>query len=253
MTVSTGRASSSISSTYGAYRDSFAPTQPLASARPVLDPDLVARALDLLRGLERAASRLTDALDVTGFPAEERRSDIALLSSVASGLPAITLDDLVESLRDLAADSGPRALFPGFEDLSIPDEARELVYLFEPLGAVATGRQRLPRHAGEHLRAAPLAFSLMHPKTRAALLEVIQLLHLLMRTPLHRPELTTFRAARLRAAQPAQLARSAQGGSGAAAILIGALIFAVLIIITIVSLATDGTLPFGVDPSTLLP
>ncbi len=87
-----------------------------SAPRPILlgaDPDVVARACELLRALDRATSALTDALDVTGFPQRERQSSLALLSTLTSGLPAITLDDLLESLRLLAVVSGPSALFPG--------------------------------------------------------------------------------------------------------------------------------------------
>jgi len=76
-----------------------------------LHPDSVALALESLRALERAVSALIDSLDVTGFPESERRSEIALLSHVASGLPPVTLNELVDSLYHLARVAGPRALF----------------------------------------------------------------------------------------------------------------------------------------------
>ena len=158
------------------------------------DPDVVARASELLRALDRSTTALTDALDISGFPPVERRSDLALLSTVASGLPAITLDDVVESLRMLATVSGPTALFPEDEaTLSLPDEARELLYLIEPLEALSRANGRLPRHAGNRLAAAPLAFSLGQSKTGTALNDVVVILRLLMRLPLRQRALTTIR------------------------------------------------------------
>lgn len=165
--------------------------------RPValgVDPEVVARAGELLRALDRATGALTDALDVTGFPLRERQSDLALLSTLTSGLPAVTLDDLVESLRTLAAVSGPNALYPENDaEMSLPDEARELLYLVEPVAAAPQTNRRLPRYAGERLRSAALTFSLGQPKTNAALLEVIAVLRLLRQLPLQRHELTTIR------------------------------------------------------------
>ena len=158
------------------------------------DPDVIAHAGVLLRSLDRATQALTDALDVTGFPEEERQSEVAMLNTLASGLPPITLQDVVEALHVLAVISGPNALFPGANaDLSLPDEARELLYLLEPLSALAVANGRLPRHAGARLRAAPLAFSLSQPKTDAALAAVSDVLRQLMRLPLQHPKLTTIR------------------------------------------------------------
>jgi|GEM_PF-2162190 hypothetical protein len=211
------------------------------------DPDVIARAHDLLRDLERATLLLTDVLDVTGFPEHERRSDVALLSTVASGLPPITLDDLLESLLLLAVVSGPTALFPEEQaTLSVPDEAHELLYLVEPLVALGEGHTPLPKHAGARLRAAPLWFSLTQPKTGAALHDVAASLDALMRLPLRPQELTTLddRSGLLNA-EPVR---------GAAVILLGALIFALAIIAAIASLvASGGILPFDIRLNHLIP
>src|SRR5260370_7845211 len=87
------------------------------------DPDVIAIASDLLRELADASARLTDALDVAGFPPRERRTEVALLSTLASGMPAITLKDVVDALRHLAVTSGPPALFPAAHaQLSLPHQ-----------------------------------------------------------------------------------------------------------------------------------
>ncbi|HLZ21970.1 MAG TPA: hypothetical protein VKQ30_07600 [Ktedonobacterales bacterium] len=166
----------------------------LARAPVGPDPEVIARAGDLLRMLDAATGSLTDVLDVTGFPAHERRKDVALLSTLASGLPGITLDDVIEALRELAIGTGPAALFPGASpDISLPDEARELLYVVEPLAALTQPGRRLPRHAGARLRAAPLLFSLSQSRAAAALAEVIAVLRQIVRLPMAQPELTTIR------------------------------------------------------------
>ncbi|MGH2515365.1 MAG: hypothetical protein ACRDHP_06890 [Ktedonobacterales bacterium] len=171
------------------------------------DPEVIARAGDLLRALDAATTTLTDVLDVTGFPVEERRSRVALLSTLASGLPAITLDEVIEALRELAVGTGPAALFPGAQpDVSLPDEARELLYVVEPLAALTQPGRRLPRHAGERLRAAPLLFSLSQVRTAAALADVIAILRQIKRLPLAQPELTTIRQPRMGRREPTALA-----------------------------------------------
>jgi hypothetical protein len=162
------------------------------------DPEVFARAGDLLRALDAATATLTDVLDVTGFPERERRKDVALLSTLASGLPAITLDEVIEALRELAVETGPAALFPGASpEFSLPDEARELLYVVEPLAVVTQPGRRLPRHAGARLRAAPLLFSLSQARTSAALAEVIAVLRLIVRLPMAPRELTTIRQTRV--------------------------------------------------------
>ncbi len=216
------------------------------------DPDVVARACELLRALDRATSALTDALDVTGFPQRERQ--------LTSGLPAITLDDLIESLRLLAVVSGPSALFPEAQaEMSLPDEARELLYLLEPMAAAVQAGGRLPKHAGERLRAAALNFTLSQPKTRASLAEVIAVLRLLMRLPLQPRELTTLRRPQ-RPRQPTPQRRQQRGPraarrslrraeptQGAAVILLAMLIFALLAAAAFFSLVSSGSLPFGLS------
>jgi hypothetical protein len=225
---------------------------------------VVARACELLRALDRATSALTDALDVTGFPQRERQSSLALLSTLTSGLPAITLDDLIESLRLLAVVSGPSALFPEAQaEMSLPDEARELLYLLEPMAAAAQAGGRLPKHAGERLRAAALTFTLSQPKTRSSLAEVIAVLRLLMRLPLQPRELTTLRRPQRPRPPPSpspQRARPQRGPrvarrslrrvestQGAAVILLAMLIFALLAAAAFFSLASSGSLPFGLS------
>ena len=161
------------------------------------DPEIVARASNLLRALDLATSTLTDVLDVTGFPAMERRKDVALLSTLASGLPGITLDDVIEALRELAVTTGPTSLFPDAQpEVSLPDEARELLYIVEPLAVLTQPGRRLPRHAGARLRAAPLLFSLSQSRTSAALMEVAAVLRQLVSLPVAKPELTTIRQPR---------------------------------------------------------
>ncbi len=237
------------------------------------DPDVVARASELLRALDRSTTALTDALDVSGFPPEERRSDLALLSTVASGLPAITLDDVVESLRSLATVSGPTALFPEDEaTLSLPDESRELLYLVEPLAALSHANGRLPRHAGNRLLAAPLAFSLGQSKTSAALGDVVVILRLLMRLPLRQRALTTIRdrdtaplpaikmpppvpasvsvpmretAPRRRRLTPRMPLRRAEPTGGAALILLAMLLLMLAGMLVVFAFASGGPLPFG--------
>lgn len=198
------------------------------------DPEVIAHAGVLLRALDRATQALTDALDVTGFPESERQSEVALLNSLASGLPPITLHDAVEALHVLAVISGPNALFPGANaDLSLPDEARELLYLLEPLSALAVANGRLPKYAGARLRAAPLAFSLSQPKTDAALAAVVDVLRQLMRLPLQHPRLTTIR--KRGPAEPTH---------GAAFIMLLMLIAVVAALILVLSLATGGPFQF---------
>jgi hypothetical protein len=224
---------------------------------------VVARACELLRALDRATSALTDALDVTGFPQRERQSSLALLSTLTSGLPAITLDDLIESLRLLAVVSGPSALFPEAQaEMSLPDEARELLYLLEPMAAAAQAGGRLPKHAGARLRAAALTFTLSQPKTRASLAEVIAVLRLLMRLPLQPRELTTLRRPQRPRQPPSppppqrprrgprvarRSLRRAEPTQGAAVILLAMLIFALLAAAAFFSLASSGSLPFGLS------
>lgn len=211
-----------------------------------LHPDSVALALELLRALERAVNVLIDSLDVTGFPEPERRSDIALLSHVASGLPPVTLDELVDSLYHLARVAGPRALFPGAPvTLSVPDEARELLYLCDPLLAVATSRNTFPKYAGARLKAAPLAFTLSHRKTATALVEVVAVLERLVQAPLRAPELTTL------SVSPLRIVREPTGW--AAAILFGTLIFGIGIIVVVVGMITGGIIPFAWNVHYLFP
>jgi hypothetical protein len=233
-----------------------------SAPRPILlgaDPDVVARACELLRALDRATSALTDALDVTGFPQRERQSSLALLSTLTSGLPAITLDDLIESLRLLAVVSGPSALFPEAQaEMSLPDEARELLYLLVPMAAAVQAGGRLPKHAGARLRAAALTFTLSQPKTRASLADVITVLRLLMRLPLQPRELTTLRRPQRPRQPPPQRSRRgprvarrslrrAEPTQGAAVILLAMLIFALLAAAAFFSLVSSGSLPFGLS------
>jgi hypothetical protein len=233
-----------------------------SAPRPILlgaDPDVVARACELLRALDRATSALTDALDVTGFPQRERQSSLALLSTLTSGLPAITLDDLIESLCLLAVVSGPSALFPEAQaEMSLPDEARELLYLLVPMAAAVQAGGRLPKHAGARLRAAALTFTLSQPKTRASLAEVIAVLRLLMRLPLQPRELTTLRRPQRPRQPPPQRSRRgprvarrslrrAEPTQGAAVILLAMLIFALLAAAAFFSLVSSGSLPFGLS------
>lgn len=205
------------------------------------DPEVIARAGDLLRALDAATGTLTDVLDVTGFPERERRKDVALLSTLASGLPAVTLDEVIEALRELAVGTGPAALFPGAEALlSLPDEARELLYVMEPLAVVTQPGRRLPRHAGERLRAAPLLFSLSQSRTSAALVEVVAVLRQLVRLPLAQPELTTIRQPLLQLQMQPRQSRPGRRESTALAdmILVGALLLGIIGVFIIVSLLT---------------
>lgn len=200
------------------------------------DPEVVARATSLLRSLEFETNTLIDLLDVTGFPADERRKDVALLSTVASGLPPITLDDLIEALRTLATTTGPRALFPNTQaELSLPDEARELLYVVEPLAALGTSGGRLPRHAGERLRGAALAYTLTQARTRTALAEIEAILLEITRLPLGQPGLTTIRRRRV--------APRHESTWAADFILVLALLLAVIGVYAVISLLTQGFLP----------
>lgn len=184
----------------GLRRFTSPPSAPLE-----LDPEVVARARVLLRQLERATTEFIDALDVAGFPAKERESELALLANLASGLPAVTLADLVEALRLLSIKSGPQALFPETAaQLSLPDEARELLYLVEPLTLVAQARNRLPRYAGVRLGAVALTFSLTQAKSATALNAIASALRQLMALPLRQPQLTTLRESVLRGSPFAQ-------------------------------------------------
>ena len=200
------------------------------------DPELIARAHLLLRMLDRATTALTDALDISGFPQRERRSNRALLSTLASGLPPVTLDDLVEALHQLAVLHGPAALYPdAVPQLSLPDEAREILYIVEPIAAIAQLRDRLPRHAGFPLRAAPLTFSLTQAKTAAALDAVLALLRQIVALPLRQPTLTTLREPRLLMAEPT---------GASVAILLCALLLALILVLLLAAFATDPLLPF---------
>lgn len=207
------------------------PSRPWPSSTTLTpDPDVIAHAGVLLRSLDRATQALTDALDVTGFPENERQSEVAMLNTLASGLPPITLQDLVEALHVLAVISGPNALFPGANaDLSLPDEARELLYLLEPLSALAVANGRLPKYAGARLRAAPLAFSLSQPKTDAALDAVADVLRQLMGLPLQHPKLTTIRKR-----------GAAESTRAASFIMLLMLVAVVAALILVLSLATGG-------------
>jgi hypothetical protein len=204
-----------------------------------LDPEVVGEARDLLRELERATTRLTDALDVTGFPAEERQSTRALLSRLASGLPSVTVGEVLEALRHLAADSGPAALFPDAEVmLSIPDEARELLYLVDPLLTLARVGARLPRHAGVRLRAAPLTFTLTRVQTKAALADVAWALRELMAVPLRQPALSTIRSR--------HVARR-ESTTAAVTILASTLGLAIIVGLAVAFVVMHGTLPFNLS------
>ena len=221
--------------------------------RPEREAEVVERAFMALRQLDRATVALTDALDVTGFPDDERRSERALLSTLASGMPAISLSDLLEALTLLCAVTGPRALSasaardlsdgaPAPVLVSLPDEARELLYMIEPLLALASGRQRLPRHAGARLRAAPLTFCLTQPQMLAALTRVAAPLRQLMGEPLRLPELTTLPQPLLR-----PFSRMPEPTSEAAFILLATLIVSVLLIGVIAVRLAGVPLPFGID------
>lgn len=215
-------------------------TRPLPAPPPPRgpDPELIARAHLLLRLLDRATIALTDALDISGFPERERQSNLALLSTMASGLPPVTLEDLIESLRQLAAVNGPGALYPDAEpQLSLPDEAREILYIVEPLAALAQQKARLPRHAGIPLRAAPLAFSLSQSKTAAALDDVLSLLRQLVALPLRQATLTTLREPRLTVTEPT---------GAVVAILLCALLLAVTLVALVAAVATNPLLPFEI-------
>lgn len=199
------------------------------------DPEVVARATSLLRSLDFETNALIDLLDVTGFPANERRKDVALLSTVASGLPPITLDDLIEALRTLATSTGPRALFPNTQaELSLPDEARELLYLLAPLAAIGAAGNRLPRHAGERLRGAALTYTLTQARTRTALAEIEAILTEMARLPLGQPGLTTIRRRRV--------VRS-ESTWAADFILVLALLLAVIGVYAVIAVLTQGILP----------
>lgn len=200
-------------------------TQPAATPkRGWLDPEVVAEAASLLRSLSAATRQLTDALDVAGYPQRERASDTARLSALASGLPPVTLEDLVEALEHLAGQSGPAALLRDAETvLSLPDEARELTHLVSPLTAVAAGK-RLPRHAGSRVSASRITFSVSQAPVRAALSYVGGTLRRLETLPLARPELTTLRHGRPRRSEPT---RAASG------ILLGTLLLGILAVLAI--------------------
>lgn len=213
-------------------------TRPLPAPPPPRgpDPELIARAHLLLRLLDRTTTALTDALDISGFPERERQSNLALLSTIASGLPPVTLDDLVESLHQLAAVHGPSALYPdAVPQLSLPDEAREILYIVEPIAALAQLKDRLPRHAGFPLRAAPLTFSLTQAKTAAALDDVLSLLRQLVALPLRQPTLTTLREPRLTMTEPT---------GAVVAILLCTLFLAITLVALIAAIATNPLLPF---------
>ncbi|HEX8036975.1 MAG TPA: hypothetical protein VF510_24165 [Ktedonobacterales bacterium] len=213
-------------------------TRPLPAPPPPRgpDPELIARAHLLLRLLERATTALTDALDISGFPERERQSQLALLSTVASGLPPVTLEDLIESLHQLAVVHGPSALYPDAEpQLSLPDEAREILYIVEPVAALAQLKNRLPRHAGLPLRAAPLTFSLTQAKTAAAFDDVLSLLRQLVGLPLRQPTLTTLREPRLAMSEPT---------GAVVAIMLCALLLAITLVGLIAIVATNPLLPF---------
>lgn len=213
-------------------------TRPLPAPPPPRgpDPELIARAHLLLRLLDRATIALTDALDITGFPERERQSNLALLSTVASGLPPVTLEDLMESLRQLAAVNGPVALYPDAEpQLSLPDEARELLYMVEPIAALTQSKARLPRHAGMALRAAPLMFSLTQAKTAAALDDILSLLRQIVALPLRQPTLTTLREPRIAMSEPTGVV---------VAILFCALLLAITLVALVAAITTNPLLPF---------
>ena len=216
------------------------------------DPDVIAVASDLLRELADASAHLTDALDVAGFPPRERHTEVALLSTLASGMPAITLKDVVDALRHLAVTSGPAALFPdALGQLSLPDEARELLYVVSPLVALASGRRRLPRHAGERLRGSPLAFSITQAPVCHALEEVALLLEHVQLLPLTRPALTTIRRVRVR--RPVRRpVRRAEPTRAEVAILLGTLLLALLVLLAVAALV-NGSLSLPFDPRRLLP
>lgn len=195
------------------------------------DPEVVSHATTLLRSLDHESSALIDLLDVTGFPLEERRKDVALLSTLASGLPPITLDDLTEALRNLASTSGPRALFPNTQaELSLPDEARELLYVIGPLAAVSASSGRLPRHAGARLAGAALSYTMTQPRIQAALAEIEAILREIAHLPLGQPGLTIIR--RRRAARP-------ESTLAADFILVLALLLAAIGIFAIISVLTQ--------------
>ncbi len=213
-------------------------TRPLPAPPPPRgpDPELIARAHLLLRLLDRATIALTDALDISGFPERERQSNRALLSTVASGLPPVTLADLVESLRELAAVTGPGALYPDAEpQLSLPDEARELLYMVGPIATLAQSKSHLPKHAGLALRAAPLTFSLTQPKTAAALDDVFSLLRQIVALKLRQPTLTTLREPRITMSEPT---------GAVVAILFCALLLAITLVALVAAVATNPLLPF---------
>src|SRR5262249_26302769 len=148
-----------------------------------------------------------DALDVAGFPASERSSEVALLLTLATGMPALTVDDVVDTLRHLAVTSGPRALFPDtLPELSLPDEAHELLAIVEPLRVLAGGHGKLPWYAGEPLGFSPLGFSITQAPVRLALDEIAALLHEIEALPMTQPALSTMRRSRYRRPEPTRVA-----------------------------------------------
>src|SRR5262249_2725451 len=158
------------------------------------------------------------------------------------GMPPVTVDEVVDALHHLAVTSGPWALFPdAFPELSLPDEAHELLYIIEPLGVLAGGRGKLPPYAGQPRRSSPLAFSITPAPRRLALAEVDDLLHELEALPLSRQALTTIRRSRHRRPEPTRVA---------ALILFGTFLLVVLAVLAAATLVT-GSLPF--DLRSLLP
>lgn len=101
------------------------------------------QAMDLLRDLHDAVSRLGDAFVATGFAPSEWRTTEALLSELSDQFPEATVDALLTRMAEFAAGTGPgwlRSDGAALDDFE--HEARVLGDVIRPLRALAQ-RQRM--------------------------------------------------------------------------------------------------------------
>jgi hypothetical protein len=134
-------------------------------------PAVMRSAAGYLEEMQRAVTRLGDAIEQGGLPGDLWRSDEADLATLGDIFPLITVDELITRLSQFASERGPAWLRGSMADLAaFRDEAR---ILYDVIHALRVTSQRLRMSSGSGKSQLERAFSnarIGAPLDRVALL-----------------------------------------------------------------------------------